>query len=88
MLEVEVEVFEAESPPGEAARTMELTMPGFHHDFGSAVHPMAVGSPFFPPCLCMIMARNGSTRLHRWRTRWTMAQQCRWSGTLMMRKQH
>jgi phytoene dehydrogenase-like protein len=26
---------------------MELTEPGFHHDFGSAVLPMAVGSPFF-----------------------------------------
>jgi phytoene dehydrogenase-like protein len=26
---------------------MELTLPGFRHDFGSAVHPMAVGSPFF-----------------------------------------
>jgi phytoene dehydrogenase-like protein len=26
---------------------MELTLPGFHHDFGSAVHPMAAGSPFF-----------------------------------------
>ncbi len=44
---LEVEVFEAESQPGGAARTMELTLPGFHHDFGSAVHPMAVGSPFF-----------------------------------------
>jgi phytoene dehydrogenase-like protein len=44
---LEVEVFEAESLPGGAARTMELTLPGFHHDFGSAVHPMAVGSPFF-----------------------------------------
>jgi phytoene dehydrogenase-like protein len=44
---LEVEVFEAESQPGGAARTMELTMPGFHHDFGSAVHPIAVGSPFF-----------------------------------------
>jgi phytoene dehydrogenase-like protein len=42
-----VEVFEAESQPGGGARTMELTLPGFHHDFGSAVHPMAVGSPFF-----------------------------------------
>ena len=41
-----VEVFEAESQPGGAARTMELTLPGFQHDFGSAVHPMAVGSPF------------------------------------------
>jgi phytoene dehydrogenase-like protein len=44
---LQVEVFEAESRPGGAARTIELTMPGFHHDFGSAVHPMAVGSPFF-----------------------------------------
>jgi phytoene dehydrogenase-like protein len=26
---------------------MELTLPGFHHDFGSAVHPMAAASPFF-----------------------------------------
>lgn len=44
---VAVEVFEAEAQPGGAARTMELTLPGFHHDFGSAVYPMAVGSPFF-----------------------------------------
>lgn len=42
-----VDVFEAEPEPGGAARTLELTIPGFHHDFGSAVHPMAVGSPFF-----------------------------------------
>ena len=40
-------VFEAEAIPGGAARTLELTLPGFHHDFGSAVHPMAAGSPFF-----------------------------------------
>jgi phytoene dehydrogenase-like protein len=26
---------------------MELTEPGFRHDFGSAVHPMGAGSPFF-----------------------------------------
>jgi phytoene dehydrogenase-like protein len=44
---MEVEVFEAESQPGGGARTMELTLPGFRHDFGSAVHPMAIGSPFF-----------------------------------------
>jgi phytoene dehydrogenase-like protein len=43
----EVEVFEAESSPGGAARTMELTLPGFLHDFGSAVHPLGAGSPFF-----------------------------------------
>ena len=44
---LEVEVFEAEPTVGGATRTMELTLPGFLHDFGSAVHPMAVGSPFF-----------------------------------------
>jgi phytoene dehydrogenase-like protein len=43
----EVEVFEAEAQIGGAARTMELTLPGFHHDFGSSVHPLAAGSPFF-----------------------------------------
>jgi len=42
-----VEVFEAEATPGGAVRTMELTLPGFVHDFGSAVHPLAAGSPFF-----------------------------------------
>lgn len=42
-----VEVFEAEDIPGGAARTMPLTLPGYLHDFGSAVHPMAAGSPFF-----------------------------------------
>ena len=44
---LQVDVFEAEPTPGGAARTMELTLPGFLHDFGSAVHPLAVGSPFF-----------------------------------------
>jgi phytoene dehydrogenase-like protein len=42
-----VEVYEAEDVPGGAARTLELTLPGFRHDFGSAVHPMGAGSPFF-----------------------------------------
>src|SRR5580658_3722026 len=44
---LQVDVFEAEPQPGGAARTLELTIPGFMHDFGSAVHPLAVGSPFF-----------------------------------------
>jgi phytoene dehydrogenase-like protein len=43
----EVEVLEAEPTPGGAARTLELTLPGFHHDFGSAVYPLGAGSPFF-----------------------------------------
>jgi len=42
-----VTVYEAEELPGGAARTMDLTLAGFHHDFGSAVHPMAAASPFF-----------------------------------------
>jgi phytoene dehydrogenase-like protein len=44
---IQVDVFEAEPQAGGAARTLELTLPGFHHDFGSAVHPLAAGSPFF-----------------------------------------
>src|SRR5271166_3931179 len=44
---LQVDVFEAEPQPGGAARTLPLTLPGFLHDFGSAVHPMAAGSPFF-----------------------------------------
>ena len=44
---LQVDVFEAERIPGGGARTMELTLPGFLHDFGSAVHPMGAGSPFF-----------------------------------------
>lgn len=42
-----VEVFEAEAEPGGAARSLPLTLPGFLHDFGSAVYPFAAGSPFF-----------------------------------------
>ena len=44
---LDVQVFEAEDVPGGGARTLTLTQPGFLHDFGSAVHPMAAGSPFF-----------------------------------------
>ena len=44
---LEVDVFEAEPTAGGAVRTMELTLLGFAHDFGSAVHPLGVGSPFF-----------------------------------------
>jgi phytoene dehydrogenase-like protein len=42
-----VDVLEAEPTAGGAVRTMELTLPGFLHDFGSAVHPLGAGSPFF-----------------------------------------
>jgi phytoene dehydrogenase-like protein len=44
---LDVEVYEKNSTIGGAARTAEFTEPGFRHDFGSAVHPMALASPFF-----------------------------------------
>jgi phytoene dehydrogenase-like protein len=43
----DVEVREAAPVAGGCARSAELTLPGFIHDLGSAVHPMAVASPFF-----------------------------------------
>jgi phytoene dehydrogenase-like protein len=42
-----VRVFEGAETIGGGARTMELTLPGFHHDVCSAVHPMALASGFF-----------------------------------------
>ena len=43
---LQVEVLEAEPIPGGATRSMELTLSGFIHDFGSAVYPLGAGSPF------------------------------------------
>ena len=40
-------VVEGHAQPGGGARTAELTLPGFHHDVCSAVHPMGAASPFF-----------------------------------------
>src|SRR5690625_4817193 len=43
-----VVVLEAESTPGGGARTLDLGLaPGLTHDLCSAVHPLAVASPFF-----------------------------------------
>ena len=42
-----VKVFEAAETIGGGTRTKELTLSGYHHDICSAIHPMAVGSPFF-----------------------------------------
>jgi phytoene dehydrogenase-like protein len=44
---MQVEVLEAASRIGGAASSGELTLPGFVHDLGSAVHPLGVSSPFF-----------------------------------------
>ena len=40
-------VLEANEKIGGGARTEELTLPGFLHDVCSAIHPMAILSPFF-----------------------------------------
>jgi phytoene dehydrogenase-like protein len=56
-----VDVYEAEAIPGGGARTMELTLPGFKHDFGSAVHPMGAGSPFFSS---LPLAEHGLQWIH------------------------
>jgi phytoene dehydrogenase-like protein len=56
-----VEVYEAEPEPGGATRTLPLTLPGFLHDFGSAVHPLAAGSPFFQS---LPLAEHGLEWLH------------------------
>lgn len=44
---LQVDVFEAQATPGGGVRSMPLTQPGFIHDFGSAIYPLGVGSPFF-----------------------------------------
>jgi phytoene dehydrogenase-like protein len=41
-----VTVFEAEPTIGGGVRSAELTLPGFTHDICSAIHAMAVASPF------------------------------------------
>jgi phytoene dehydrogenase-like protein len=41
-----VHVIEGSDHVGGGTRTAELTLAGFHHDVCSAVHPLAVGSPF------------------------------------------
>ena len=43
----QVEIYEAQPTIGGASRTLPLTLPGFQHDFGSAIHALAAGSPFF-----------------------------------------
>src|SRR5436305_2551005 len=42
-----VVVLEAEDTIGGGARSAELTLPGFVHDVGSAIHPLGYASPFF-----------------------------------------
>jgi phytoene dehydrogenase-like protein len=52
-------VVEAKETIGGGARTSELTLPGFHHDVCSAIHPVGVVSPFF-----------ASIDLEKWGVEW------------------
>ena len=54
-------VIEAESQIGGAARSGELTLPGFIHDLGSAVHPLAIASPYLAK---MPLAQHGLEWIH------------------------
>lgn len=56
-----VTVFEASPTPGGAVRTAELTLPGFHHDVASAVHPAGAASPVFAR---WPLARHGLEWVH------------------------
>ncbi len=51
-----VRVLEANSTIGGGARSAELTLPGFVHDVCSAIHPLALCSPFFRT---LPLARHG-----------------------------
>ena len=42
-----VRVLEANATIGGGVRSAELTLPGFVHDVCSAIHPLALSSPFF-----------------------------------------
>ncbi len=42
-----VAVLEAENTIGGGTRSAEITLPGFVHDLGSAIHPLGYASPFF-----------------------------------------
>lgn len=54
-------VLEAADTPGGGARTAELTLPGFRHDVCSALHPLAVGSPFISS---LPLAKHGLEWVH------------------------
>ena len=56
-----VVVFEAADTIGGGTRSAELTLPGFIHDVCSAIHPMAVASPFFRQ---LPLAQHGLEWIH------------------------
>jgi phytoene dehydrogenase-like protein len=56
-----IRVIEARDTIGGGTRTADLTLPGFHHDVCSAVHPMAVASQFFQE---LPLAEHGLEWIH------------------------
>jgi phytoene dehydrogenase-like protein len=56
-----VAVLEAEETIGGGARSAELTLPGFIHDLGSAIHPIGYASPFFRS---LPLEDHGLERIH------------------------
>lgn len=58
---LEVTVLEAEETVGGGCRSAQLTLPGFTHDVCSAIHPMALASPF---CASLPLAQYGLTWIH------------------------
>jgi len=56
-----VRVYEANPVAGGGVASEELTLPGFVHDTCSAVHPLAVASPFFRT---LPLARHGLEWVH------------------------
>ena len=54
-------VIEGQSEIGGGTRSQELTLPGFVHDVCSAVHPMALLSPFFR---ALPLEQHGLTWIH------------------------
>jgi len=58
---IDVLLVEANETVGGAARTEEITLSGFRHDVGSAVHPLGIGSPFLSS---LPLAEHGLTWIH------------------------
>jgi phytoene dehydrogenase-like protein len=54
-------VLDAEETLGGGLRSADLTQPGFVHDVCSAVHPLAIASPFFCILRSLSMVWTGST---------------------------
>jgi len=58
---LKVALLEMQGTTGGGMRTEELTLPGFKHDVGSAIHPFGVGSPFFRT---LPLGEHGLTWVH------------------------